>query len=199
CSEAGTSCLAEVGNALGVDGLVTGSVARGERGGFVISLRVLSSLNGETWVSDSGRAANEDELLDFLQQRANRFADVVHKRLGRTAPVSAGKPLRLVGWASVATGGAAAVAAAVCFGFSKSNEAALRSPTTTLTSYEQAADVAASGRGLQTASGVLTGVAVVAAGTGVVLLLTQREAPVALFGAPLVSGGALVTVGGTFP
>lgn len=194
CNTEGSECLAEIVNALGVDGLVTGSVAKGDQGGFVLSLRVLSSRNAEVWASNSARAANEEALLDMLQQSARRFADETYRRLG-LSPTATTNPLRAVGWASLGLGSAAAVTAALTFGVAKNNEALLRGQSTTIPDLATAERVASDGRALQTAAGVLTAASAVSVVAGAVLLLTQAGPSTVVLVTPVRGGGAVVLSG----
>lgn len=88
CSDSSQACLAELAGALGVDGLITGSLNRTSRGAFVVTLTVVGALDGRTVASASHRAGDEDGLYDFLV----RFSRENGKRI--TSALSAGAQRR---------------------------------------------------------------------------------------------------------
>lgn len=198
CSDGSTACLAEIGSALGVDGIVVGSLASTGGTGFVVTLRIVSAKNGETWASDSGRVASEAELLDFLQASAARLALTVHERLGRAPPTTGPGLGRIAGWSLV---GAGAVAEAVSLGLfvsAKNTEARLLNKDATIGDGGAALALANQGRSFQTIAAVTAGVGAAAIAGGVVLLLLQRSDVPAVGLAP-THGGAVVTWHGSLP
>lgn len=69
CQEAQGSCLAELASALGVDGVVRGSV--GVFGGtYVLNLKVLKATDGTELAAASGNATGDRELLAELKRLA---------------------------------------------------------------------------------------------------------------------------------
>jgi hypothetical protein len=84
-----SSCLAELSAALGVDGLVTGSIGRFDRR-FELNVNVVSASGAGTLASYSARVDGEEALLDELAKAARVMAPVVARALGRTLP--AGPP-----------------------------------------------------------------------------------------------------------
>src|SRR3954464_15436468 len=65
CGDAQSSCLAELAGALGVDGILSGSLAR-IGSGFTVTLRVLRATDGSELATASVRVKNEEELQDWL-------------------------------------------------------------------------------------------------------------------------------------
>lgn len=119
CAEDATSCTSELAGALGVDGMLTGSVTR-TPGGYLLSLKVLKVTDGSPWASASERLESEGQLLDVLDPIAARFVgELVGRKktnVGRVVFFS-GAALAL----GLSAGGAALVA------MSKSDAALLKS------------------------------------------------------------------------
>ena len=86
CAESSSSCQAELANALGVDGLVTGSIGRIGKT-LQINLKILRADDGAPLAAYSARVISEELLLDKLTEAAELMAKSVHERT-RKAPVS---------------------------------------------------------------------------------------------------------------
>ena len=87
CSD--VSCVAELANALGVDGLITGQI--GKFGpSYQVNVLVISARDGMTLASHSGRVKAEDAVLEELEKAARAMAPEIARRLGK-AP--AGEPV----------------------------------------------------------------------------------------------------------
>jgi len=82
CSGQSASCLAELAGALGVDGLVTGSLARTAKGSYVINITVVAARDGRSVGAMSARAPDDDALLDVLATAARQLAPKVISELG---------------------------------------------------------------------------------------------------------------------
>jgi hypothetical protein len=85
CSDDQSSCLAELSNALGADGTVTGTLGRFGTA-YQIDLKILSSRNASALAVHSSRVEGEVALLEELKQAARVMAPKVFEKLGRTAP-----------------------------------------------------------------------------------------------------------------
>lgn len=87
CTEESSSCLAELAGALGVDGVLSGSLARTGRGTYVINLNVVGATDGTNLASGSTRVGSDDELLDWLTTAAREMAPLIVSRVrkGSTA------------------------------------------------------------------------------------------------------------------
>ncbi len=115
CSES-ASCLAEIGNALGVDGLLLGSVGKfGDE--YQLNMKIVSSKDGRTLGAHSERVLGEKGVLDGLNLAAAALLRDTYKALGRgnlsmaTGPeVQASSPsnsdgsLRRMAWAPALAG-----------------------------------------------------------------------------------------------
>lgn len=186
CASEEGSCLSELAGALGVDGLVTASIAR-SGSSIIMSVRVVRARDGSTWASLTERVRDEDGLLDALDRAAQQLR-------AQLAPASATSPslvpplLLGVGGALVAGGGA------IAFVASKDDARALKQDV-----FADADAVTARQSAGQTKEAV--GVALLGVGgaaiAGAVVwgLLLPRQSPT-LSVAPL-PGGAVVQLGGT--
>jgi hypothetical protein len=73
CSDDSASCLAEMAGALGVDGLITGSLAR-FGSSYAINLKIVSAKNGTVLGAYATRLKGDEAMLDWLTETAKRFA-----------------------------------------------------------------------------------------------------------------------------
>ncbi|MBK7862851.1 MAG: hypothetical protein IPJ65_30435 [Archangiaceae bacterium] len=83
CDEDQASCLAELAGALGVDGLLTGSLGKAGDG-YLVNLKITSSDGARTLAVVSGRADDENGLLDFLDGAAAELSRQLHAALSRS-------------------------------------------------------------------------------------------------------------------
>lgn len=122
CSDdEGASCLAELSGALGVDGILTGTIAR-TRSGYLLSVKVVKAKTGAQWASASERAKSEAELQDSLDFIGGRFADDLNGR----QPVRLFRPVML---GATGVGVGMVVVGAVLISMSNGQAALLRSDT----------------------------------------------------------------------
>jgi TolB-like protein len=188
CAE--DSCTAEIAAALGVDGLVVGSVAK-VGNSILINVRVVSAKNSESLAQFSRSEKSVDAVASALEDAARVLAERLTGQ-GRRGP---SRTLALVpGGVAVAAGIGAGIAFAVSLDAAR-QLGAMNAP----------ADVdpnalAATGRTAQTTGWILTGVAGAGAVAAVVLLIAgspSSDAPSVSF-APNAEGGSFV-VQGRFP
>lgn len=188
CATEGTSCLAELAGALGVELLLTANIVKSESG-YLASIRVLRTANGESVLAPSERLKTEDALLDWLDETAV----TLRKKLVPDAPTST-----VTRWVPAMLGAGLLVGSGVMFGLSASNYGTLTG-STPLTD-EQIRSTRQSGETLQ-----WVGVSLAAAG-GVAVLSSIIWAAVAPEPAKSVSasvtpihGGAVVGISGVLP
>lgn len=197
-----SSCSAEIGAALGVDGLVTGTVAK-VGGAFQVNVKVVSAANGATLSVASVRADSDKALLDELSRLARALAAELFAKLDRAPVKSAaaeslesGKVRRL-SWIPAAVGVLAA-GAAVYFTFdARSRFDTLRNAGNVngdAVRFKQQGQLSET---LAWTFGVVGGAGLVAGGL-MFLLGGPKEVPVALLP---IDGGALVlfSLGGGQP
>jgi hypothetical protein len=176
CNE-GASCIAELANALGTDGIVTGTVAS-VGGALHLDVRILATDGSRVLAAFSKQADDEKQLLDSLDAAAAAMAPAVFTALGKEVPAAApvvssssSPPWPAIG--VLVAGGALAVGASVM-------------TYTTVTTYGaavadyRAAPTQQSDNGAQLSwmsplSDGLWVAAVVAAGAGVALLVVGGE------------------------
>ncbi len=175
CTDAQASCLAELAGALGVDAILTGTVAK-SGAGFSATLRALRAGDGSQVAAVTGRLKDIDALQDWLdaqvpevsRQLRVAFGLVREDAAGLTPGVASTGSSSRVRLVPVIAGGLIAVAGGVLFGLSKGNAATLK--TTPLT-REQIDSNVTTGRTLEGVGlGMLIAGAVVLA-VGVVWLI----------------------------
>ena len=168
------TCLSEISDALGADGLITGTVAKvGKR--LALTLKIVASNNGRALALYDNTVGSEAELVDLLTAQAPRLAEEVRIAvLGKPPP---GPGARRFWWLPTAVGGAALVAGATLTGLSWSRYAALNAKETSTVGPDPIA-YAETGKTFQTA-GLITasiGVAVLLSGL-LIFVLAPEEAP----------------------
>lgn len=180
CASDATSCIAELANALGADGVLVGSITR-TGDSYIAVVRVLRPSNGSIWWSASSRMKGEPALLDWLDDQAVAAS----RALAPAAPMRSG-PL-VVGLA----GGALIVTGAVLL--TLANTSALRDVRSAQNEGELAGALSL-GRAEQIGGFALIGVGTAAVATAVVWQLVRVAPPAAVAVIPL-QGGALATFG----
>jgi hypothetical protein len=107
CSDGSTNCVAEIGGALGVDGVITGTIAKLDNG-YLVNLKIASSLDGSSMASVSRRGKSDGELVDWMTEIAPEIAAQL-KAAKSGAPVgavSASGGLRSKSWVPAVVGAA---------------------------------------------------------------------------------------------
>lgn len=192
CSEAGSSCLAELAGALGVEAILSVSLAK-TGNSFTVNLRVLRSKDGTQLLTATERLKSEDALQDWLDARAREFSDGLVRALAPAGSVAASSERsKVVPWVPAMLGGALAIAGGITFGLSKSDAAALRSGTL----GESAIESAASGGQLKEGLGIafmITGGAAIATSVVWALLFDTKPPGVGIVISP--NGTAMVFSG----
>ncbi|MGQ0508557.1 MAG: FlgO family outer membrane protein [Myxococcaceae bacterium] len=89
CSDKSSSCLAELANALGVDGLVTGTVGKFGKS-YQVNIKVLNAADARPLAAHSARVKDEEELIEEYTRAAKQIAPALQRKLGR--PVGATLP-----------------------------------------------------------------------------------------------------------
>lgn len=206
CSEDSTSCLAELGDALGADGVLTGEIAR-FGGEFQINLKVLSSKQVSGLAAYSARVTGEAAVLDELTIAARVLAEklsVAFKRplpapgeLAQSSETSARRPLRSAAWLPGTVAAVSAAAAGLMFLQSEQRYAALRQPVGNIpgTEARQLRDQGSLFQTLSLAAGVTSGVAL---GLTAWFFFSERESASANTSLTVGVGPGSVAVGGSF-
>lgn len=154
-----SSCLAEISGALGVDGVISGHVARVGKS-LAVTLRIVSPTNKTLALADL-QAENESALVDLLSREAVRLADEVRVALfGRPAPLAS---LKKWWWLPTVVGGVAALAGGTFTGLGWARFGALTAHDTATVGPDPVA-FATTGKTFQT-------VGLVTASAGLTLLL----------------------------
>jgi hypothetical protein len=182
CDSEATSCLAELANALGTDGVLVGSITR-TGDSFLAVVKVIRQKTGGVWWSASGRMTGEAALLDWLDAQA---AVAVNAMLP-PPPLPVG-PLVVGGVGLVGLGVGATLV--------------VLSNTVSLQAVRVAADEPAlakaldAGRTQGTVGVVLLGVGGAALATSIVWLIARGEPAASVALSPVPGGGLVATVGG---
>ena len=194
CSEGG--CIAELANALGVDGLVLGDVAL-LSGRYQLNLKIIATSDGRTVALASSSVSSEGELVEALTAAAKQLTRDASLALGRPAPVGVASEsggLRRLAWIPLVGGLAVAGAGVACAVISQNAHETLRTGSPGV-----------SGLSLKTTGETTQTLAVVGLTVGGAALLGAAamfvfgaEQPVAV-SASVTPGGASVGVMGVFP
>jgi hypothetical protein len=207
CRDSNASCLAELAGALGVDGLVVGSLAR-TSGGYAVNLKVVAANNARQLASFSERVRDDEALLDSLTRAARRMGPAVRLALGREALSGAPPPppglapagggARAHAWLPAVGGGVALLAGGGLFALAQGEAARLRSDDASITDAGALAQAVSRGKTLQTAGLAVGGLGLAALAVGAGMYAFGGGGG-ELAVAPLRGGGLVVAVGGRFP
>jgi hypothetical protein len=210
CSEGETSCLAELAGALGVDAILSGTIAQSGTS-ITATLRVLKANDGSLLASATSRVKDQEALLDWLDAQARelsaklRVAFKLPARGGSAeasaspttvsaAPKASGGGGSIVRWVPAIVGGGAAIAGVALFVVSKGNAQQLRSGMVELKDIDS---TASSGKTFESAGvGLMIGGGVAIAASVVWVLLAPGSSAKA--GLMVTPEGGVATVGGTF-
>ncbi|MDQ3264737.1 MAG: hypothetical protein M3Y59_13890 [Myxococcota bacterium] len=202
------SCTAELAGALGVDGMILGSLATIGKA-LVVNVKVVKASDGRQLAVFSQKLANDEELLDWLTRTARELSTQVRQELGgkpvsaaSTAPPSpvpsqalaAGPPMRSRAWIPAAAGGALLLAGGGAWYLAKNAESDLRTgPFPNYQELEKVRSAAEVSRGIAYA-GVPLGV--LGLGVAAWMAFWGPPAPVAVVPSP---DGAAVVWAGVLP
>ena len=182
------SNLLEIGRVLGVEGLVSGSIAKLGTA-YQVNLRIIHARTAETLTTFSERVRSEEELLDSLNRAARRMAPAITRALraspealagAEEAPSVAAPPRRARQWAWVPLAASAVVGTFGALTIADANklDAKLRNPPPGYTP-EQASAELKTAQARQFLGGTLltVGVAGLLTGAGLYLFGGDETAP----------------------
>ncbi len=186
CTGAG-QCLVELGNALGVQGVLLGDVVK-LGGTYQVNARIIEPLQGRLVAQASQRVMHEDELFDALTRvgldlreqfyRANGVTNPPAPTIALTAsspPPSTGGPSRRLSLIPIALGGVSAIAGGVLLAVSESSYQRVAAAAPGTVSVGDARLIAQSGEAMQTAGWVLLGVGAALLVAGVIWFILGRS------------------------
>ncbi|MEW5741640.1 MAG: FlgO family outer membrane protein [Myxococcota bacterium] len=197
CADDGTSCAAELAQAIGADLLLTGTIAR--LGAAVqLDLRLLDARDGSVRARFSGKADDEAHLPELFARAGEELADALS-----AAPTAATSGLAMprptaATWVLLGAGVAVAGAGAVCLILAEQDYTSLLLPVSAgRLTYEEGQATRDRGKALQVAGPIALGVGAAVIAAGVVLWLRAPRS------SPVVSGlvtpnGAALLLSGTF-
>ncbi len=190
CTENSLACIAELAGGLGVEAVLSGSLAK-TGSSYTVTLRVLRTNDGSEIASASERLKNEDALSDWLEAEAPRLAEKIGRAFGRSTKVASPHVER---WIPALVGGGLLLAGGGMQLGARLDAQRLEDGVVPLAETQQ---VMAGGKTLETASWVLMGVGAAGIAASVTWALVGGTEPrVAVV--PM-QGGAFVSVGGVLP
>jgi len=184
CSTDTSSCMVELGAALGAELLLVGSIARLDST-FVVSLRVAKSSDGKVVAQEQARASGQEALLDALTGAASSLAS----QLNPAAPSRRPSPFIVPAVIAGVTAAAGAVLLVLALVTSGELDRALVPGA----NREAVNAIGSRGQTLEAAGWICVGVGIASGATAVALRLFERPAPVSV---ALLPQGALVQWGG---
>ena len=201
CQDNTGSCIAELANALGADGVLLADFARLEDV-IRIDLKVISAIDGHTLANYSDQVKSENAAADSISVGAKKMAQQLRGALGRPAPLAveavappAPPSAMRFWWAPVAGGAVAAGVGTIFYLQGASAYGQLTSPHNPPLTAATAISLRDNGPTNEGVGVALIAVGAVAVAAGVSMLVLGR-ANLAVI--PTHGGGALV-VGGALP
>lgn len=209
CADTADSCMAELAGALGVDGVITGSLAKTETGSYVVAVKIVNARDGAQLALASGRFKNEDAVVDFFTAEAPRLAREVTFALRPDAQPpavteappqvdtsSAASEPKSKRWVPLAVGSALVAGGAVSYFLAQGDASRLSKGDSSITAGNQLKDAVRSGQRKETAGFFLLGAGLGAAASGAALMgdapRNRAFIPIAAGGAVVIGGAALV-------
>jgi hypothetical protein len=177
----GGECIAELGNALGVQGVLLGDVVKlGEV--IQVNARVIDPVAGKVLALGEARVDSESRLLDALTRVGLQLRATFYAALSVPAPppqvqVELDRGTRRFFPIPLAVGGAALVAGAVLFGLSEGDYQQLTAGPPHTVSSQSGASLASAGQTFQTAGWVtaVAGAAFLVAGVALLLFGSRGD------------------------
>jgi len=191
------SCSTEIAAALGVDAVITGTITK-TSGGYLINLRIFRSADAKALAVFTSRPKTDEEVLDFLEDSAKRFAASYGVKNSELVVGNTGAPpVNALPWIAGGAAVAAGVTAAVMLALAQGTADRVRAGDAA--SPDELGKLRSTGQTQETVGYVLVGVAGALAATTVALALvgSPREGVSSVSVVPLREGGAVV-VGGSF-
>ncbi len=192
CSDGTNACLAELAGGLGVDGMITGSLAKAGSA-YIVTIRIIRASGGAEVVSTTERLKDEDALGEWLDAEAQRLGARILAAFGRAPAVGATSARwprlipGIVGLGAIAGGGG-------LLSIAGGKNAQLSRGTI---AYAQIDAAIADGRIAEVGGWVLIGVGAAAVAASAIWFAVGGSSQTTVGLAPVEQGGLLV-VGGTF-
>lgn len=181
CADTAASCMAELGNALGVQGVVLGDVVKLGKA-VQVNLRIIDPVDGKSLARASERVSSEDEIFEALTRAAHSLRQQFLTAMGAPASSAIAPPTAEAVSASsggggtrrfspipLAVGGAAVAVGAVLMGISNGVYVRLTTGNPGSITAAEAPGLAQSGRTFQTVGVVMIAVGAVAVASGAAL------------------------------
>jgi TolB-like protein len=196
CAEGASSCTAEFVQALGVDALVTGTVAR-LGATLQVNLRALDARTGAVRGRWSGSIQDDADLPGLLTRAGDALAEGLSPATGPQASASAAARGSPASWALLGAGVLVAAGGGACLVLEEQAHVSLGAPSSQgVLSSATATATRDRGKLLQVAGPTLLGVGAAAIASGAVLRLVQTGPAPAVSAVVTPSGVAVVLSGG---
>jgi TolB-like protein len=190
------TCLVEVGQALGVDKLVSGSIATIGKS-IVINLALINNKSGKVDYRYTERVkdANDEAFLDLIPAAVNALFPMQETKPVAQAQAAGGSGRSVAAWTTLGVGVVGVAAGAAFFSLARTaqSEVAKGNPAP----YATLQDKVAAGKTNDVVAGVALGLGGALVVTSVVLFVTRPAEGPAVAIAP-VQGGGVFVMGGTF-
>lgn len=197
CSDASSSCLAELANALGADGIVTGSIGKFS-GRIQINVKIIRMRDARTVALYSAQADTSDEVITLLTAGAEQMAPIIKEAFGiKATSSSAGFHV----WPAVLPAAVGIVGVGVGAGLliaAGGNDTRLRTAGVSAEplTLQQANAMVAQEKAFQAAGAIAMSVGAAALVTAVIVGIVSNQEPPAVTVAPTLGG---LSIAGHFP
>ncbi|MFL5319392.1 MAG: hypothetical protein ACJ790_07025 [Myxococcaceae bacterium] len=191
CSDSSGACMAELAGALGVDGVISGNVAKIESQ-YVLTIKIVKASDGSSMGNYSGRMTTAEEALDWLGKTAREFA-VSQAMITETKPT--GIHLRKYWWLPAGLGAGALGVGAGLYSDANGTADKLRRGEGDPAQLNQ---TISSARSQQQLGVALMGLGAAGLVTAVVFIITGNPPESTTVMVNPTPGGASMTLGGSF-
>ncbi|MFL5319924.1 MAG: hypothetical protein ACJ790_09745 [Myxococcaceae bacterium] len=178
CNEEASSCVAEIAGALGVTGLVSGSLAK-LGNAYSVQVKILSAQDGHALYSASDRVEDDDALHHWFKERASDAASA----MGVVAPRSAARV-----WVPAAVGAAALGVSGVSYLFAQQSYSRVK--TGVYANHDALYSDARAGATEQWVSRIAAGAAIVSLAVSAVMFATEPKIEPSITVSPSTGGGS---------
>jgi hypothetical protein len=197
-------CTANITDALGVDGVLTGSVTRLDKS-FQLDVKVLKTGDGTPLASASASSDDNDRLVGtfvvIAQQLAKQLASKLQRELKTDASVElvqGPSTVKRLSWAPLAVGGAAAITGGIFLVMAKGNYSQVTTRRDAPLTQDEVNRIADTGRTQQTIGWAAVGVGVAGVTAAALMFLLGGNETVRA-GVALTPTGAGLTLAGALP
>jgi hypothetical protein len=205
CSDAASSCMAELASALGADAVALGDIARLDGGKYQVNLKLLNATTGQVLSTRAGRVEGEEALTDALSRAAyemgvellpklrpgENLAPAVQRDFSRA-------PLRKLSFIPAVVGVGGFALGAVMLAQAGASHRKLTDPGALPLSSEEGVAVREAGKTQQLVGGICLAVGAVGVAAAAAMFLYKDEAPGLSASFAVTNEGGAFVLGGRF-